>query len=387
VKPARVAMLIPWAVIEGPGGGVGRFAEALCVALAGSGMSLELFALWRHAPESEQRLRTRLAAAGVPLTIGAVWNPERPFRSLAQALRALRPVLRRNPVGLLHSHHEFGDLAAASLKLSRSAPLLLRTVHNEEWLWRPCVRRGLTGGLYPLVFAAEVGVSQEIAARLDRRRVARWRARRAHIFPNAIDLERFQRPHGERAAIRASLGLPPSGPVIGSIGRLSEQKNFAGLVAAVPLVLRHWPAARFVVVGDGPLEGALRAQIGALNLGERVVLAGPRADIEQVLPSFDVLVSSSIYEGLPTVVLESMAAGVPVVATAVSGSREAIETERTGLLVGPHDPAQMAAAICRLLADPGLRKRLADEARVAVQRYSITTVAAAYAELYAQLLS
>jgi len=375
-------MLIPWAVIEGPGGGVGRFAEALCVALAQAGVAVELLALWQHSAPSEQRLRERLARVGVSLTTAAEWNPARPFGSLGQAIHSLRAVVRRRGYDLLHAHHEFGDVAAAALRLSGAAPRLVRTVHNEEWLWRPLVRRALTNTLYPFLFAAEAGVSLEITRRLDARPLARWRGRRAVMLHNAIDLERFQGPSVDRLTLRQELGVPPTGLVIGSVGRLSEQKDFASLLAAAPLVWQAWPTAHFVLVGEGPLELALRAQASALGLSDQIVFAGPRADVERVLPAFDVFVSSSRFEGLPTVVLESMAAGVPVVATEVSGSRELVQSGQNGLLVPPGDPAHLARAIGQVLSSAGLRQGLVAAARTTVQQFSIRRVAAGYLELY-----
>ena len=384
---ARVAMLIPWADVEGPGGGVGRCAEAVCVALAAGGFPVEMLALWQANPDSEARLRARLAAAGVPLTTAARWDPAHPYRSLARALRVLHRMVRPGRFSLVHSHHEFGDLATAALKLSGAAPHVSRTVHNEEWLWRPTVRRLLTDRLYPRLFGAEAGVSREIVQRLDGRPAARARQRRAHLLYNAIDLRRFQAAPPDPAAVRHSLGLPASGPVIGSVGRLSAQKGFSGLLAAAPAVLAGRPTARLVLVGDGPLEAELRAQAAQLGIAGQVVFAGARPDVERVLAVFDVFVSASVFEGLPTVVLESMAAGVPVVATAVSGSRELVQDGRNGLLVPAGAAAELAQAINRLLAELQLGAALAQTARAGLAPYSIAAVAGAYQAVWETLLA
>jgi glycosyltransferase involved in cell wall biosynthesis len=383
----HLAMLIPWAVVEGPGGGVARFAGALCEALGSAGVSIELLSLWQHDADAEARLAARLAAAGVPLTCGARWDPLHPYLSFARAQAALAPVLRQRAFALLHAHHEFGDLAAALFRLRGLAPCAVRTVHNEEWRWRPLARALFTDRLYPRVYAAEAGVSQDIVDRLDARPLAHRLGRRAHVLNNAIDLERFARPGLDPAALRQQLGLPADGPLIGSIGRLTEQKGYADFLAAAAIVLRGCPGAYFVLVGEGDLEQDLRRQARELGLADRVLFTGPRPDVERVLWALDLFVSSSLWEGLPTVVLEAMAAGVPVVATAVTGTLETLTTGETGLLVAARDPARLAGAIEVLLARPDFARALAARARQAVERFSIPAVAAAYRRLYEDLLS
>jgi glycosyltransferase involved in cell wall biosynthesis len=379
-------MLIPWAVVEGPGGGVARFAGALCAALGSAGISMELLSLWQHDAAAEGRLAARLAAAGVTLTCGARWDPLHPYQSFLRAQAALAPVLRQRGFALLHAHHEFGDLAAALFRLRRLVPRAVRTVHNEEWRWRPLARALFTNRLYPRVYAAEAGVSQDIVDRMDARPLARRLGRRAHVLHNAIDLERFARPALDPSALRQQLGLPPDGPLIGTIGRLTEQKGYADLLAAAALVLRARPDARFMLVGEGDLEADLRRQARDLGIADRVLFTGPRPDVERVLWTLELFVSSSLWEGLPTVVLESMAAGVPVVATAVTGTRETILAGETGLLVPPGDPARLAMAIQELLDRPGLARALAARARQDVERFSISAVAAGYRRLYEDLL-
>lgn len=382
----RIAQLIAWADIEGPGGGVGRFAEALCHALAQHGLQLDLFALWRHDHASEAALRARLAQSGVELYTGSDWRPAHPFQSLAQSVLRLAPVLKQRSIGLLHAHHEFGDLAAATFRGLGAVPRITRTVHNEEWLWRPTVRALLTNTLYPRLFAAEAGVSQEIVDRLDARPPARKRGQRARVLHNAINLDRFAAPASDVASLRRRLELPEVGPVIGSVGRLTEQKGYAFLLEAAAAVLAVWPAATFLLVGEGELEDQLRAQARGLGLAPRVHFLGARQDVEHLLGAVDVFVSASLWEGLPTVILESMAAGVPVVATAVSGTREVVADGVNGCLVPARDPAAMAGAILNLLAHPDRRQELAAAGRQRVQEFAIGRVAKDYLDFFAAVL-
>ncbi|MEZ4637263.1 MAG: glycosyltransferase [Caldilineaceae bacterium] len=135
------------------------------------------------------------------------------------------------------------------------------------------------------------------------------------------------------SALKRALGIAPDAPVIGSVGRFSEQKGYRYFLEAAALLARDLPQARFVLVGSGETESALKTQADALNLGEKIIFTGARDDVETLLPIMDVFVSSSLWEGLPTVILEAMLAETPVVATAVAGTTELVEDGVTGALV------------------------------------------------------
>ena len=178
--------------------------------------------------------------------------------------------------------------------------------------------------------------------------------RPSHVVPLGIDLDRFA--SGKPA-------LPKDGPLVGNVARLAPQKGHATLVEAARLV----PGARFAIVGDGEL----RAELERRAEGLPVQLLGARDDVPDLLASFDVFAFPSLYEGLCVAVIEAQAAGVPVVATPVGGIRETVVDGETGLLVPPRDPEALAAAIRRLLDDPALARRLAEEARRRVrERFS-----------------
>jgi glycosyltransferase involved in cell wall biosynthesis len=191
----------------------------------------------------------------------------------------------------------------------------------------------------------------------------------SHVVPLGIDLARFDL---ERT--------PHDGRVIGNVARLVEQKDQRTLVAAAPAVLARFPDSRFVVAGDGPL----RAELEERAAGMPFEFTGERRDVPQLLAGMDVFAFPSLFEGLCLAVIEAQAAGVPVVATPVGGIRETVVDGETGLLVPSGDPAALASAICRLLDDPALASRLADEARLRVrERYSLERMVDATLRLYA----
>jgi glycosyltransferase involved in cell wall biosynthesis len=213
-------------------------------------------------------------------------------------------------------------------------------------------------------------------------------ADRVRLIWNGAPLDEFAHPPaGAREAVRTELGLPPGTIAVGTIGRLSEQKGQRDLLDAAALVTRELPDVRFVLVGDGDLRPDLEARAAALGLGDRVVFAGHRADVPAVLAAMDVLCISSTYEGTPLALFEAMAAGKPIVSTAVDGCREVLEDGRTGLLTPPRDPASLARALIRLRTDGDLRRRLGAAAAAESARYDIAECVRRIESLYDEVLA
>jgi glycosyltransferase involved in cell wall biosynthesis len=191
-----------------------------------------------------------------------------------------------------------------------------------------------------------VCVSQGQAEKVRRAGV---RADRVVVVRNAIRAERFDHADpADRLVLEAMFPRAPA-RIVGSAGRLSHEKGFGVLVEAAAIVARSDPAVGFIHFGDGPLRDTIRRRIGELRLEGRVILAGFRDDLDRFLPHWDLSVLPSFTEGLPTVVLESYAAGVPVVATAVGGTPEAVADGVDGYLVPPGDPIALARRILGVL--------------------------------------
>jgi glycosyltransferase involved in cell wall biosynthesis len=150
----------------------------------------------------------------------------------------------------------------------------------------------------------------------------------------------------------AALGIPPHCPVVGNVAALTEHKDHATLLAAMPLVLRAVPSARLVVVGAGELRPRLEAQARALGLEERCFFAGFRTDVDRLIPAFSLVCLTSRIEGLGSSLLDAMCFGRAVVATATGGIPEVVCHGTTGLLVPVGDRSALAAALSELLLDP-----------------------------------
>jgi glycosyltransferase involved in cell wall biosynthesis len=212
-------------------------------------------------------------------------------------------------------------------------------------------------------------------------------AERVRLIWNGAPLDEFAPVPRDRAlAVRRGLGLADDAVVVGAVGRLSAQKGHAFLVDAAAR-LRHVEALRFLIAGDGDLMEELRARAAAAGVADRVVFAGHRTDVPDVLGALDVFCLSSLYEGTPLALFEAMAAGKAIVSTAVDGCREVLADGETALLVPAADAGALAGAIERVAGAPELRARLARRAREESRRYDVRACVEAMQDLYADLLA
>ena len=212
-------------------------------------------------------------------------------------------------------------------------------------------------------------------------------ANKVTLIWNGAPLDEFApAPAATVRRARAELGIPEGAVVIGTVGRLSEQKAHHVLLDAAARVLPARTRAWVLIAGDGDRMPALRAQAAALGIGPRVVFAGHRADVPAILGAIDVFCISSDYEGTPLALFEAMASGKAIVSTAVDGCREVLEDGNTGLLVPPRDPDALAAALARVADDAELRARLSRMARDASRRYDIGECVRRMEDLYDDVL-
>jgi glycosyltransferase involved in cell wall biosynthesis len=270
-------------------------------------------------------------------------------RAVAAIAESLAPCL-------LHTHGYRADVVDAPYLSRRGIPIV-STVHgftggdlkNQLYQWLQC--RAYRH------FDAVVAVSSPLGRQLE----PLIEAERLHIVPNGY---RQSSPTLPREAARAALGLPLETFTIGWVGRMSREKGADLLLEALAGPSEFPEAAHATLLGDGPRLDALRQQALRLRLGTRVSWQGRVADAERMFSAFDVFVLSSRTEGTPMVVLEAMAAGVPIVATRVGGVPDVL-TPGTALLVPPESPAELAAAIRAVYMD---RDAAAARARTARAR-------------------
>jgi glycosyltransferase involved in cell wall biosynthesis len=183
------------------------------------------------------------------------------------------------------------------------------------------------------------------------------------VIKNAVGEEAFATPQSEvRREMLGWFSQPPRW-LIGAAGRFSPEKGFAVLVEAASLVIQQRPEAGFVLFGDGPLRGNLERMIAARNLQRKLILAGFRSNLSHFLPNLDLNVMSSFTEGLPVILLEAGAAGVPTVATSVGGIPEVLDDGHSGYIVPAGDAPALAQRIVALLDNEKLRQAMGQAAR------------------------
>lgn len=280
--------------------------------------------------------------------------------------------------------HMFRSTVVAAPLGRRHGARVVETYHGREG-WR----RGPLRGSFVLDRLVNRFVDRVIAvseaARTFLIEGKGYPAAKVCVVPNGRDLSVYT-PGLAREAVRKELGLDLAVPLVGTVGRLEAQKGHTFLLQAWPSVRRELPDARLLLVGDGSLREALRAQARAAGIEGSVIFAGFRADVPRVLDAIDVLCLPSLYEGMPLTAIEASAMARPVVATAVDGTPEVVRDGCTGRLVPPADPPALARALLELLRDPDRARRLGQAARSeALARFELDAQVEATARVYRSL--
>jgi glycosyltransferase involved in cell wall biosynthesis len=292
---------------------------------------------------------------------------ERPTQ--VAAIARFVEILRSRRIDILHSHGFASSMAASPLGWLCRVPLILESAHGRE-AWRKgwkakCYFDRLIG---PFV-DHYIAVSRANADYL--MQVKRYPARKIAVIHPGTDLTKFMAKYLPPTGLKESLGFSADDPLLLAVGRLEEQKGHRVLLDALPMIRREFPRVRLVCVGEGSLRTRLEAQVDSLNLGDAVRFVGYWPDVRDWLKVADLSVLPSFHEGLPVTPIESLAAGCPVVATAVDGTPEVVVDEKTGLTVPPNNPHALAHAVSRMLASAQLRRDLATAGRAwVIERFS-----------------
>ncbi len=249
--------------------------------------------------------------------------------------------------------------------------------------WRVCCYEKLDKIILRWMDAV-VAVSK---AQADRVRAAGVPEANIAVIQNAVGADAFVESNAAHREEMLRWFAQPPRWLIGAAGRFSPEKGFAVLIEAAALVAQQRPEAGFVLFGDGPLRGDLERLIGQRGLQSRFVLAGFRNDLARFLPNLDLNVMSSHSEGLPVILLEAGAAGVPSVATSVGGIPEVLDDGQSGYLVPPSDPATLAQRVLSLLDNDARRQSMGQAARDRVRRdFSFAAMSEQYHQLFQKLV-
>jgi glycosyltransferase involved in cell wall biosynthesis len=295
-------------------------------------------------------------------------------------VRRIGRYLRQEGVDVLHCHGYKANFYG--LLASRKRIPTVATNHN--WLtshWRLKVYC-LLDALWIRRFDCIVAVSEEIRGGMRRYLIPEGKIR---VIDNGIDTGRV-RPSVPAEEVKRGLGLNGRCTVVGSIGSLGREKGHVHLLEAAKGVAASRSDAVFLVVGDGPLRGSLQEEAGRLAISDRVIFAGYRTDVKELLSIMDVFVLPSLREGLPMVLLEALAAGKPVVATRVGAVPKVVVHGETGMLLDPGDVEALRRSILYLMDNPLDARKMADAgARKVAEEYSSERMSRAYLRIYNEL--
>jgi len=283
----------------------------------------------------------------------------------------LAAMARRRRADVVHSHGRGAVPYVAAAAWLSGRRRWIHTVHRSDG---DRVSRAVLLGRAALAGVATAAAVSE-AARAAFVRENRFPRARTTVIPNGMDLAAYETLPRER--------LWPGRPVIGTVANLSRDKDPDTLLRAFAEIRQTFPHARLVIAGDGPEAGAVRAEAARLGVAGEVEFLGFRGDVPRVLAALDVFVLSTRTEGMGIAILEAMAAGVPVVASAVGGVPEVVEDGVTGRLFAAGEAAALRDAVVEILNDRALREGLIGRALVRVrERYSLDRMVGDYLRLY-----
>lgn len=337
-------------------------------------------AAFRDAHGAMRSLRSDFERLGIPVHV-LVQDRAYDVRGagkLAALLKRLRPAI-------LHTHLFRGDLYGPPIGALMGVPVRVSTVHNVEARFRHPVFRPLFQMTYRFDHGV-VAISDAAAAELQRSlHLPRSKVRRIYYGFDPQVRWRSDAPQD----LRAELGLASTDFVIGTIGRICEQKGQVYLIEAVDRLRQELPQLRLFIVGTPEPDGTyemLRDLVARRDLERRVIFAGYRDSVRSVLAAMNVFVLPSLWEGFGLVLLEAMSVGKPIIASSVASIPEIVEDGVQGVLVPPRDPAALAEAIARLARSPEMLARMAAAGPARVRQFSVERMVDETIGLYDSLL-
>ena len=321
-----------------------------------------------------------------------VWMPSlvrevRPLDDLKTLLR-LWSFFRSERPDVVHTHSSKAGILGRWAARLAGVPHIFHTAHGfgfndfqrpavrAFYLWLERITTKITTRLVVVSYAnADVGEKNRVFERGD------W-----ILCRDAISVEEFLRETPRRTRL-VEWGIPDDKLVVGMVACLKPQKSPVDFVDVAARVLKHTDKAHFVMAGDGELRPAVEARIQELGIGKNITLLGWQQDMPEVYRNLDIVVLTSLWEGLPCVFSEAMACNLPIVATNVDGAREAISDGETGFLHRPHDIEGMAQSVLKLLDRPELRDSMGAKGRDRVMEFDISTSVANLEAAYRECLN
>lgn len=316
------------------------------------------------------------------LPVPALVREPRPARDRA-ALAGLRAAVRAFRPDLVHTHSSKAGILGRLAARLEGVAATVHTVHGFGFT--PLQRLPVRAAFFLAERAAARWTDHTVVVAETHRRqgleLGLFEPGSVSVIRAAVDLARYRSRAGGAEA-RRRLGLPEHAPLVVQVGNFKPQKAPLDFVRTAAEVARSVPGARFVMAGDGPLRPRCERLAARLGLAGRLSFAGWWEDVPGLLAAAEVAVLTSRHEGLPCSVVEALASGVPVVATAVDGTVEVVRDGVNGFLAPAGEVGALAGRVIRLLTDPGLRERLAVAAPVGLEEWEVATMVRRHEELY-----
>lgn len=326
---------------------------------------------------------------GIPLTILSDLVRELDLIKDIKAFWKLYRVMKAGGYDIVHTNSSKAGILGRWAAWLAGIPVIVHTVHGwghhdyqqslvqRLFIWLERISAAITQRLIVVSTRnIEKGLADRIATK-----------EKYLTIRSGIELEAFMHPVRDRASMRALLEIPLTAPVVGTVTRLSAQKAPTDFTAAAIEIAHSAPDTHFVMVGDGPLRGEVEGMIEKAGLQKRFHLTGLRRDVADLLTTFDIFVLSSLWEGLPRVLPQAMAAGLPIIASAVDGNTEAVRANENGILVPPGDRAALAQAMSQLLQDRQRAMKMGESGRARVQEFSVQKMVEDHERLYFELMA
>jgi glycosyltransferase involved in cell wall biosynthesis len=374
-EPLSVLQILKGLDIGGASGGSDKYGMELSLALQKAGVKVSVVCFNRFGTSAEQENLASLQAAGIPYRVLGKGGTLSKVHSAE-----LREFCRKNNIEIAHSHFPVGNLAGLRLRAQGGVRRTVRTAHiSKEWGDGPVAwvcRQVFSGFLYALLTDQVVGVSQAVAGQLNSTLGGRLSHHKAITIYNGIP---------ERWFAQGSTLIQKEPRLIGTAGLLIRRKGFDLLIRAMPAILANYSDARLVILGEGEQRLDLEGLTQELGLDGKVELVGNQPDVPAWLSKMDVFVLPSWVEGLPTVILESMACQTPVIATDIPGTRELVQDCQTGWLVQSGSVEQIAEMVKHAFSQREAYARIQAQAYTWAQNFTIEHAAQQYLTLYQQL--
>jgi glycosyltransferase involved in cell wall biosynthesis len=355
-------------------GGTERQVANIALGLDSSRFALHLACL-RHSGE----LLRELEALPVPrpvFKIGRLYG----LRTFWQAVR-LAVYLRRNLIQIVHSYGFYPNVFAVPAARLAGASIIVASIRDRGDVLTRRQRRlqRVVCKLADCVLVNAEAIRETLIAE-------GYRPETIVVIRNGIMMSRFEKVE-QGAAMRSELGLAADAPLVLVFSRLNRMKGVEYFLDAIAILAEEFPAARFLIAGDGGNRKELEERAASLGIAGRVIFTGFRTDIPVLLSEAAISVLPSLSEGLSNTLLESMAAGVPVIAASVGGNPEIVEDGVCGKLVPPRDAAALADAMASLLGDPALAARFGEAGKQRVaQLFSMQRSVHEVESLYQRLM-